>query len=158
MIQKKKFSEAISANISVVEGLLPVATLTQKGLLPNKILSVTVSAPSASNNLVLVAKSPQGEALYISAILSAYYGGYNYLYSIVGSKNGFNVKRISSSTNNDIKFYTDNLGNLYVKPITELATSRFRLFLLDGTNMNVEESFVISDENVDNLQQISVDN
>ena len=33
MIQKKKFSEAIAANISVVEGLLPIASVSKAGFI-----------------------------------------------------------------------------------------------------------------------------
>ena len=34
MIQKKKFSDAIAANISVVGGLIPVATIYKSGFIP----------------------------------------------------------------------------------------------------------------------------
>lgn len=143
-----------------VEGLLPEATLMQKGLLPKSLLSPLMSINTANNNLILLAKNSGTTIMYLSAFLSVYFSGYNFLYSIVGSNKGFFIKKISSSGGSEpnINFYTDNNGNLYVKPDLENASSKFRMMILDYSNFSNEESFVISDENVQNLQLISIEN
>ena len=48
MIQKKKFSDAIAANISVVGGLLPVANNTKNGLAIKGTMNMDISLNSST--------------------------------------------------------------------------------------------------------------
>ena len=59
MIQKKKFSDAIAANISVVGGLLPNASLSNRGLIPAGRIQYSFNLVGSDGNNIVKIKIPK---------------------------------------------------------------------------------------------------
>ena len=69
MIQKKKFSDAIAANISVVGGLLPDASLSNRGLIPAGRIQYSFSLVGSDVNNIVKIKIPKSSSP-VSIIMS----------------------------------------------------------------------------------------
>lgn len=114
MIQKKKFSDAIAANISVVGELLPVANQNQNGLLPKKHF---IFSCSSSNNVAKLSFEHSGIFYFIMrGVVSIW--GYHVL-DIICSKrsNESKMYAITDLKNSTIIKYrmSDSLFEIYIE-------------------------------------------
>lgn len=84
MIQKKKFSDAIAANISVVGGLIGTATPSKDGLIPRELMPISVDTTDSKSLFLLASFSSNGKFIatfVISVNKTQYVQPYSYIVS-----------------------------------------------------------------------------
>lgn len=115
MIQKKKFSEAIAANISVVEGLMTplIKSFAQLGALkifnfePTKS-KIKLSCPEKGNFIILLkSQIVDDSALFIIST------GSRYLLQKIGGSNSFDESKVYK-TDDGLVFTYSGWGNMFV--------------------------------------------
>lgn len=100
-----ELSEALKANASVLEGLMPIANLGSKGLLRKGVLSPILVCNKDSVQEVCVVRLASSSNAYIGMILYVYWGGSTGLF-FINSKTGnsYIIRKVNGSMISEIEF------------------------------------------------------
>lgn len=100
---------------SVLEGLLPVANINNRGLMDKgTISSILVKVAGVQQQLTIIKATESSP--YYGAIVAVYKGGINDLYAITTSSNTVYIKKLSANDNaNSYDFYLNSSRDLIVK-------------------------------------------
>lgn len=104
-MEKMELSEALKANASVLEGLIPIANLESKGLLRKGVLSPILVCNKDSVQEVCVVRLASSSNAYIGMILYVYWGGSTGLF-FINSKTGnsYIIRKVNGSMISEIEF------------------------------------------------------
>ena len=150
MIQKKKFSDAIAANISVVGELLPEVTITQKGVVSAGFIG-GVSNAGTYKNLKLFRGLLTNQ---YASLLKIYHSNTNRVFLIECNNGSFYVKNISGTTFG-YKFYTKN-NFLYVSinPLASFSANMINFskipsssIIMEADNEDLSEAEIVTVNN-----------
>ena len=139
MIQKKKFSDAIAANISVVGGLLPVADASKNGLMPKKMATIVIENWSSNDEYIKI-ETRNGTSCILAITYTRNGASFWTIFGISGPS--LSTSSVLLSIQN-VKFYRDNTGasSLY---ITKSDSWSGRLYITPLINSDLEVGCSIS--------------
>lgn len=145
MIQKKKFSEAIAANISVVEGLLPTASVSKAGFI-KKGMYHDISAPI--KKFVYFKLGKKG---IFTGLVSFNRNQYRYIALVNADMTGtgafitsFKIKGLASTSGvllSSAKYYTKDNSNYLQFEIRDGQPEYSSVTMLSISDNNVVEIF-----------------
>lgn len=155
-MEKMELSEALKANASVLEGLMPIANLESKGLLRKGVLSPILACNKDSVQEVCVVRLASSSNAYIGMILYVYWGGSTGLF-FINSKTGnsYIIRKVNGSMISEIEFKRKN-DHLFVRSKTNTASFRVSALFLDTTGVDLSLSMNIVDENLDDAENIEI--
>ena len=155
-MEKMELSEALKANASVLEGLMPIANLGSKGLLRKGVLSPILVCNKDSVQEVCVVRLASSSNAYIGMILYVYWGGSTGLF-FINSKTGnsYIIRKVNGSMISEIEFKRKN-DHLFVRSKTNTASFRVSVLFLDTTGVDLSLSMNIVDENLDDAEDIEI--
>lgn len=133
MIQKKKFSDAIAANISVVGGLIGTATDSKNGLMPAKMYSNNVEYGTTSYRL-----------------WELYDVSYNYSCegAVIDVLGTFDVSQITISTYNSDGALRHNTHVISNGLVLKLFEKDKKVYLYSNQRGNYSKAFIKSTMNI----------
>ena len=155
-MEKMELSEALKANASVLEELIPIANLESKGLLKKGVLSPILVCNKDSVQEVCVVRLASSSNAYIGMILYVYWGGHTGLF-FINSKTGnsYIIRKVNGSMISEIEFKRKN-DHLFVRSKTNTASFRVSALFLDTTGVDLSLSMNIVDENLDDAESLEI--
>lgn len=154
MIQKKKFSDAIAANISVLEGLIGVATSDNDGLLDKNLrnnINISIGNSGSSTNKIFELTGFSGEINGLFAFGRDNAGSPSYIllafsseyYSVI-SKSGTSLKfYYKKDSNNKNRYFISPQSN-YGSIVCSLITNGVKLVSFEEVSISESELTVIN--------------
>ena len=138
MIQKKKFSDAIAANISVVGGLIGTATKEKDGLMSKKMATIEIEDWSSDEYIKI--ETGNGTSCILAITYTRNGASFWTIFGISGPSLSTSSVLLSIQ---DVKFYRDNTGasSLY---ITKSDRWSGRLYITPLINSDLEAGCSIS--------------
>ena len=155
-MEKMELSEALKANASVLEGLMPIANLGSEGLLRKGVLSPVLVCNKGSVQEVCIVRIANSGNSYVGVILYIYWGGVTGMFFINSNTgNSYIIRKVNGSITSEIEFKRKN-DHLFVRSKTNTASFRVSALFLDTTGVDLSLSMNIVDENLDDAEDIEI--
>lgn len=136
----------------VLEGLLPVADINNRGLMDKGIISKSLGRSGDENQQITIIKRVGSS--YYSGFISVYKGGYEdiYVLSLVGGEHY--IKKISGNDRGpNYEFYKNSNNDLIIKSV---STQSFRLKILLFDSLSIDYSQCMKDNSDTDLTKIDI--
>ena len=155
-MEKMELSEALKANASVLEGLMPIANLGSEGLLRKGVLSPVLACNKGSVQEVCIVRIANSGNSYVGVILYIYWGGVTGMFFINSNTgNSYIIRKVNGSITSEIEFKRKD-GSLFVRSKTNTASFRVSALFLDTTGVDLSSSMNIVDENLDDAENVEI--
>lgn len=155
-MEKMELSEALKANASVLEGLMPIANLGSEGLLRKGVLSPVLVCNKGSVQEVCIVRIANSGNSYVGVILYIYWGGVTGMFFINSNTgNSYIIRKVNGSITSEIEFKRKD-GSLFVRSKTNTASFRVSALFLDSSFVDLSSSMNIVDENLDDAENVEI--
>lgn len=155
-MEKMELSEALKANASILEGLMPIANLGSEGLLRKGVPSPVLACNKGSVQEVCIVRIENSGNSYVGVILYIYWGGVTGMFFINSNTgNSYIIRKVNGSITSEIEFKRKD-GSLFVRSKANTASFRVSALFLDTTGADLSLSMNIVDENLDNAEDIEI--